>query len=255
MCIFTGPVESVTSTRIFGRLEGSVQHLIYEMSLDASTEVAMVLPVPVRAGGALRFVDFTSYNDFFSDLELCFLPKEYGVYRGMPPLAVAAAASADLIAVETIGAYEASFVPTRADFSRLDPRFRLDDELFAQLPDYSTFGFAVFQLRAGKHDVHPMAFSFESAEPNRIFFPTSHVHDGTVPPQAEFDHQLVAQGVEQTMFWRHGPQTPTALGMKVAHSPECDDTHGFVDPGARVTRLNLKGHLPNEDNWVQVAGA
>ena len=54
-------------------------------------------------------------------------------------------------------------MPTVTDFDRLDPRFRLPNTVWAQLP-VQGFGFAVFKLRETRKlaDVHPMAFRFPS---------------------------------------------------------------------------------------------
>ena len=52
MCCFSCRVTSVSSTKIFARCEGDRQFLVYEMSLNALSEVAMILPLPVAAGSA-----------------------------------------------------------------------------------------------------------------------------------------------------------------------------------------------------------
>src|SRR5690606_29302944 len=83
MCCFVGPKPSfwkslfgggavkVSHTRIFARIEGEEQILVYSMSLSAASEVAMVLPLPVKPGvgeGALRFVSLEKYPSFFEDM-------------------------------------------------------------------------------------------------------------------------------------------------------------------------------------------
>ncbi len=56
--------------------------------------------------------------------------------------------------VVTVGAYEASFVPTVKDFARLDERFRLPTAWDA-LPAVKEHGFVVFKLRKGKNAPRP----------------------------------------------------------------------------------------------------
>ncbi len=58
-----------------------------------------------------------------------------------------------------MGSFEASFVPTRRDFSRLDQRFRLPDDVWQALLGYDDWGFAVFKLGPMSRltGVHPMA--------------------------------------------------------------------------------------------------
>src|SRR5690606_38691297 len=97
------------------------------------------------------------------------------------------------LVVHEVGSFIASYVPTRADFTRLDARFRLPSVLFDAVPAYADYGFAVFQLAAGTHTVHPMAFSFPTREPDRLFFPTVHVHDGRWCVRAKFHHALYFQ--------------------------------------------------------------
>ena len=88
---------------------------------------------------------------------------------------------------------EASFVPTIADFDRLDERFRLPKETWHHLPQYNKFGFAVFKLKPGEKRIHPMAFEFPRSDSKRLFFPTVHIHDGEVHATADFDHILYCQ--------------------------------------------------------------
>src|SRR4051812_32682711 len=73
MCCFTGPVKKVSQTQIFAREgEGNSQFVVYQMSLSARKEVAMVLPIPVEKGQgekALTFIDLKEYPEIFSSLD------------------------------------------------------------------------------------------------------------------------------------------------------------------------------------------
>lgn len=201
MCIFSPPVEFVADTKIFARgSAGAEQLLAYSMRVGASEDLAMLLPIPTPPGSsedAVTFVDMSAYPRFFADL--------YSAFPGMFPLQslmggaeVPAEAPASL-RVHRVGDFEASFVPTLADFARLDPRFRLPADVWAQLPQYSDWGFAVFKLRTGAaglastHEYHPMAFRFPRRDPSMVFFPTVHIHDGAVHETATFAHELYLQ--------------------------------------------------------------
>ena len=75
MCCFSGPVEEVSGTKIFGRIDGNWQYIVYEVRFSAAEEVAMVLPIPVTPGSgeqAVRLINVEDYPDFFGDLDLCF---------------------------------------------------------------------------------------------------------------------------------------------------------------------------------------
>src|SRR4029079_513166 len=110
-----------------------------------------------------------------------------------------------VLPVIPVGSFEASFVPTVNDFSRLDERFRLPGNAFDKLAGYKKYGFAVFKLKPGEQKVHPMAFEFPTASTSRLFFPTVHIHDGKVHDRAGFDHALYCQSTAssrlQVLAW------------------------------------------------------
>ena len=200
MCCFTGTVSRVDGTSIFARMMApGRQLLVYELSLAAEAEVAMVLPLPVPARSgedAVRFLDLKAVPEFFARLEAIFAPP---VLRSF----AATEMSLETLEVHTVGDFVASFVPSLADFARLDPRFRMPAGTLDRVPDYADWGFAVFQLAApgGAAKIHPMAFEFVTRDPNRLFFPTLHVHDGALHDGAEFAHSLYTQGATGVDSW------------------------------------------------------
>lgn len=257
MCCFSRPVRFVGKTRIFARgLPGGDQLLVYAMDLDIDEELAMVLPIPVPQGSAddsVTFVDLQGYASFFEDLESAFppdystspQPKSRGLMRSAP--------AKPKLVVHDVGLFEASFVPTREDFSRLDARFRLPEGVWEKLPKVASFGFAVFRLKPKKRgflglgssmqSVHPMAFRFPRRDPSALFFPTLHVHDDEVAATAAFDHGLYCQAdgvLGATLGWTpsHAP-----LGESVA----VDRARELVDGARGAFRLGLNGTRPNED--------
>ncbi len=249
MCCFTGPVRSVANTRIFARNDASRgQFIAYQMSVDAAEPVAMVLPLPVAAdarAAAVRFIDLHGYPKFFDDLDDLW-----------PRVAVAAAGSwsgtrggtKSALPVERVGAFEASYVPSFVDFTRLDQRFRLPATAWTALESrYRDFGFAVFQLHAGGQRPHPMAFRFVRAARVPLFFPTVHVHDGTAPEQAEFDHTLYAQtgvaGPLDFSGWEESPD-PASDGVKIRLA------ENLIVPDQHVYRRSITGSQPNHDTQV-----
>src|SRR5690349_19740625 len=125
MCCFSQPVISVSGTNIFARPEADGrQLLVYSMTLNAEKELAMILPLPVKTPAGekdVKFIDLKEYPDFFADMEVGFRPPPPPPSRGIGTLS-AGSASAKLEVVQ-VGNFEASFVPTQKDFSRLDERF------------------------------------------------------------------------------------------------------------------------------------
>ena len=151
----------------------------------------MILPLPVALPakeGSVRFKNLKEYPDFFDALAKGFpSPPKRSWSRS-----VEVAASATL-EVHDVGDFVASFVPKIADFTRVDPRFVLSPEVWTKLPSYADYGFAVFQLKELSGSPHPIALEFDSRLPEQLFFPTVHIHDGSVHEKDTFDHVLYAQ--------------------------------------------------------------
>jgi hypothetical protein len=255
MCCFSRPVPYVAGTKIFARAHGDGrQALVYSMRFAAAEELAMILPIPVPPSppeDALRFVSLEGYDRFFDDVRKAFPAMRVEASRG--PALPAAAPQAKLV-VHDVGDFEASFVPRQADFDRLDERFKLDPAVWAKLPQYADWGFAVFKLkpkkagtlarlfrRAKKQRVHPMAFVFPNRHPEQLFFPAVHVHDGEVHETADFDHTLYGQlDGEPDEPWERSEK---ALGAVM----NAERAKGLVDPEAHCWRRVIRGPHENRD--------
>ncbi len=253
MCCFSGNVSFVSNTRIFARAEDSIrQFVVYQMAFGAKEDLAMILPLPVRQGSdedAVRFIDLKEYADFFSDLNTAF-PNPRSISIGCAksePLAMPVVAA---LKVQEIGNYEASFVPTQADFSRLDEKFRLADNVWKKLPGYENHGFAVFKLKSGEHESHPMAFSFPRRQVGSLFFPTVHIHDGEVHPKADFDHLLYCQpSVNAKLELKNWLETPSLA----KNFMDMKKSKGVMDATQHCYRLSMHGNLNNTDAYVRAA--
>lgn len=246
MCIFSGKVEHVGDTKIFARLQDELQYLVYEMSVHARKDVAMILPLPIssHAEDAVKFINLEKYPKFFKDMARSFeqITKSLGS-RGI------GCASISPLKVHDVGDFIASFVPNRASFLRLDQVFRLPDEAWNSLPDYSEYGYAVFQLKSGnKQDIHPMAFTFPSRHSNKLFFPTVHLHDGVVHKTELFDHTLYWQGkVEKS------PRYVERSNANLRQFMDIEKSKGIVEPHELGYQMHYNGRLPNEDILLELA--
>lgn len=243
MCIFSREVDRVSGTNIFARAsKQGKQYLVYSMMLQSRYELAMILPIPVPSNSAekaVRFISLEKYPEFFSDLYSGFQERSRTL-KSAPKTA-----KTDTLEVVQVGGFDASFVPTLRDFVRLDERFRLPNDVWAQLPLYANYGFVVFMLRKGSAKIHPMAFEFPRANPQQLFFPTVHVHDGKVHKSATFDHVLFCQssGEAGVHEWEESPQ-PAGLFAKI------DRSAGILDAGGHVYRLAIRGRHSNTDILV-----
>ncbi len=244
MCCFSRPVDSVSATNIFARSGADGRQFIaYSMTLRAGEDLSMILPLPIKPGSgekAVEFISLKDYPEFFADLKKGFpVPPQPA-----PASRSFGAVAASKLAVVSVGNFEASFVPTVADFARLDERFRLPTGTWDKLPAYKNHGFAVFKLKSGSAKVHPMAFSFPRANPAELFFPTVHIHDGKVHKKADFDHVLYCQRGAADQFtlldWDESVR-PVGLYMQTAKAGP------LLDAGEHCYRRRMTGTLPNED--------
>jgi hypothetical protein len=252
-------VTSVSATNIFARAApggappggpaaSGQQYLAYSMTLAAPEDLAMILPLPAPQGvreDAVRFIDLSGYPEFFDHLANGF-PEEQTDGDELE-LSASLGSKAAPLAVVDVGSFQASFVPTIADFDRLDPRFRLPTDVWPRLGRYASFGFAVFRLKAGQHRIHPMALTFLRADPTKLFFPTVHVHDGEVHETADFDHALYCQravDVAPDPTWRRSSK-PTWLFTR----PGGD--RGLLERNQHCLRRRIVGPAPNRDVYVE----
>jgi hypothetical protein len=146
--------------------------------------------------------------------------------------------------VVTVGNFQASFVPTVNDFSRLDEQFRLPAGTWDKLPAYRDHGFAVFKLKAGESKIHPMAFSFPRANPRELFFPTVHIHDGKVHENADFDHVLYCQRGPSDLFNLQDWDESFRPAVAFMQLPKSKD---LVSGDEHCYKRALTGNLPNKD--------
>lgn len=265
MCIFAQPVVSVTDTNIFARLlPDGWQYLVYQMNFETRDSNAMVLPLPVQLPATddetLEFISLKQHDGFFKDLKKGFplaLPSRPTLSRGVD----SAVDSEQILEVHDVGDFIASFVPAVADFNRLDPQFRIPQESWDQIPRYSDYGFAVFQLKSLQGKPHPMAFKFRSRQNHSgggsLFFPTVHIHDGKVHKREKFDHTLYLQhpafdnacgGYKQRGYLVTDPATGY-VRSKWPAKEFCDTQacRGIVDPDGLVHRLEMRGRHDNVD--------
>ena len=267
MCCFARPVISVNNTQIFARLSGKQsQFLAYQMDYRSNEANAMILPLPVRqpAGDdSVRFIDLKGYESFFKDLAKGFPYRSRSSGLGCSGGPASVSDFKSKLEVFEVGNYIASFVPTLSDFDRLDPKFRLPDEVWTRIPGYKNFGFAVFQLAAGSLKPHPMALEFQTKPDNReIFFPTIHIHDGQVHESEEFDHALYLQHADfdnKVSAYRNYDVEDRATGLvrskhQVTDFAESKKAAGLLKPDLLLHKKVLTGNLPNTDTVFTVLG-
>ena len=280
----------VTKTNIFARhTRPGYQAIAYSLSIASKSAVAMILPLPVVPGSgedALTFIDLSGYGAFFDDLvRVCepeYIEEAFGDLSDDETLALA-----DTLIAHEVGDYEASYVPTMRDFSRLDPRFRLPKEIWQKMPDYSDYGFAVFQLKLAlstdseeaENTVHPLAFEFRTRDVERLYFPTVHVHDGDFHSEAGFYHRFYCQREDARAEFKaqrellgehvggdtlpHDYEDTDSLDIPSGEYPwyfrsmepaaeilPVDLSEGIIDPNGKLHCMSLADDYPNQDIWL-----
>ncbi len=266
MCCFSGPVTSVSGTKIFASMrvllatEGErAQILAYEAMVTTEASNAMVLPIPVRpdvGADGIVLLDMSSVPDFFLVL---FRLVEAGTPR-LPTFS--APFPQPQLTVHRVGAYDVSIVPTIEDFGRLSSLFRLGPsrspvglgvsleqpqgllQVFRQR--YPGHSFVVCQIAPGKVDLHPFGVMFLPRHPDHLFFPTLHIHDGALHEKAHFDHQIFAQGARLEL--RSAPLNRTEDGRSLARKLP------FLYEDQQVELTSLRGDHPNSDLYIPVIG-
>jgi hypothetical protein len=260
MCCFSAKTE-VHATTIFARMvKPGMQVLAYQMKYSAEKPTAMILPVPVALPAredSLRFKNLKEYPTLFEDLARGFpmITRHSSGSKGVPEAQVAAAAAP--LAVHEVGDFIASFVPSVADFGRVDPQFAIRKDVWDKIPAYKDYGFAVFQLKQLSGSPHPIAFEFDSRLPSTIYFPTVHIHDGSVHEKDDFDHALYLQApvADQHAGDYEGPDAvDRATGFVRSNGPAKDfsdpsKSQGLIDPDLLVHKITMKGSLPNRDTF------
>ena len=262
MCCFSTRTE-VHGTRIFARLTTQgTQMLAYQMQYTAEAPTAMILPLPVASPAddtSVQWKSLKEYDTFFGDLAAGFPaePPPQSLFGSRSKSAVAAAAP---LPIHEVGDFVATFVPSMKDFSRLDPRFVIASDVWAKIPEYRDYGFAVFQLKSLSGTPHPIAFEFRTRLRDVVYFPTVHIHDGTVHPQGSFDHALYLQ--DRRFDARVGSYDgPTAADRSTGYVRSKDTLASFadvgrgaglLDGGLLVHRTTMQGMLPNQDTLVNV---
>lgn len=254
MCMLSRPIKDIAATNIFvNDLSRGMCGTVYSMEIETAVPVAMILPVPVlhdSGDDALSFVDLSEYHEFFTDMDSLFpAPVSFGSSDGSRGISHGGAKT---LQVHQVGAFKASYVPTFDDFNRLDEQFRLNPAVWSTLPDYKSFGFAVFQFDPGaKKRIHPMAYKYPASNPTELFFPTVHVHDGRkADTTAHFDHKLYYQqsaNFADVTDWEESWERPD-FALKIGR------TKGLVRNTDPIFRKRIKGTLANADQLVMANG-
>lgn len=174
MCIISGPVSSVGSTKILclPSKNRKRQLTVYKNAVNTPNTNAMCLPVPNPNTVKFEKVPkdiFTQCSNSF-DYSISYRPQAAGVVS---------LKSKSYLAIQSHGSYDVVLVPSMSDIKRIPPSFLiLTDEVkeFLQTSYPGNFGIVLCKLKAGRTDYEPFAYSHELQDNLHLFFPTKHFH-------------------------------------------------------------------------------
>ena len=240
--MFTQPVLDVSNTKIFARMDEGHQYLAYQMNFNSVEDNAMILPIPTPrnpAEDAIKFIDFSKHPKFFDDLHQMFVEQSRSMTLGYTK------GLTRTLEVHNVGNFRATFVPTIADFERVDKQFKFDESVWNKLPQYIDWSFVVVKLKPGIAKVHPMVFKFPSRYTDRVYFPTMHIHDGEIHVEEQFDHKLYYQPewIKSGDFNIRGWKTATTGYQNYS---------GILKEKFPICQKTIEGQYVNDDHWIMI---
>jgi Putative zinc finger in N-recognin (UBR box) len=182
MCIFSGPVESVSKTKILvAPISKETQLTVYanQVHLNDNNPAAMILPFPNPTGRSdgVAMVDMTEFKDGFFKLVDRAFPEEFSWQNSDLESVGARGYSTKSLQVFDCGSYQYSVSPTYGDLDRIQSNvFHLDPSVHALLGTHygSGYGFLVCILKkSGSYS--PIAYTSPIIN-GKLFVPTRHEH-------------------------------------------------------------------------------
>jgi hypothetical protein len=240
MSIFSQPVSAAADINLFGRVDGDRQQLVIGMRISASTDTALIVPLPIRPGCGdheVKLTLLTQRRAFFAAIAQGFQSTANTNQRRDEEEDDAPRTVRYTYAdpIQTV------YVPSPVGFNALDEAFRLPRAVLAANPQYGSYAFLVHVLPAG-HNIRvvPVAVEFPTRDPAHIFFPTVVSLGGPVADVALQDVTVYTQRVHH-------------LALDETRDPAGDfmvTDGGIVAPEHLVQRQVLYGSKPNEDTRI-----
>lgn len=216
MCIIAGPVDDVSKTKIFvlPSHDKQRQMTFYSNAVASPMNNLMILPVPYPSSVILHSIE---YKNLFQDLA-----HSVSGSRGFSVATRNAYAGGDTLDIIDHGSYLVSIVQSIYDLQRLDPMFRVTQDLIDILAnEYSeVFGYICCVLKPGLHSYEPLCYSHNMLENEDMFVPTLHIHGDIVrSSMGDWDHLIYSANTHplankgfksreyNSVDWRYFPET------------------------------------------------
>jgi hypothetical protein len=269
MCIVSGPVANVNTTKLFAARSANGKRQLTVYSNKVSTHIAnniMILAVPNPT--TIKFHDLTNYAKLFTDLENSFPKSRSFSLEGDMYLSK----GEGRLKVHEVGSYQASIANNLNDLNRLDRSlFYVDDEVIMFLTNtyksYANIGFVICRLKQGNHEYHPFAYSHDIHSSNKLFIPTKHYHKtssfegsfglfGDFMPITSNSHDMISDDWDHEIYVMNDKITRVANDLKgtartTSHLAIDKSKIDFeLEPFKELSKLRLEGNHLNTDILV-----
>lgn len=194
MCIVADKVEDVSNTRIVsfqcqyvikdGDIKSdpvSVQLVVYETNMKNNAESnALILPVYNVGNNPDNILplDFSSLPEFINDINKVY-ENNILRYKTINNSSGRFLGGGSLLAVNTVGDYKFSIVPSKYDFDKIDKsELNIDPAAKVSVDVHSDdYSFIVYQFSAkGKLQITPFGYLCQNYQADSMIVPTIHGH-------------------------------------------------------------------------------
>jgi hypothetical protein len=253
MCIISGPVVSVNSTKILclPSKSGKRQLTVYSNAVATPDSNAMCLPCPTPQ--TVKFENVP--KDIFKQ---CYSSFDISKPRGGGSRGLTLSSNRAPLTVQSHGSYDVVLVPSMADLDRVPSSFttltpEVIEFLNASYP--VNFGIVLCRLKKGSTNYEPFAYSHDIQPNKQLFFPTKHYHSHNQTPS-----------IDEEEGWSNGFGSSLLGGSmldnfhnnmrKIANTRFADDwDHEIYSVGTPVwCHESREKHMRNTNaiNWSQI---
>jgi hypothetical protein len=248
MGIFSTPVRVASTFNFFARANADHQFLACNFRYEADAPFTLILPLPTppdAPASAVRFINLSGYDEFFSDLRRGFpdLTRDTGKQSFTDRLREKVRDWLDLDTTQI----EFAFFPNRAVLADMRDHWPLSDAVWATLEPYATCGLVGLKLEAGANRLPPVAFEFPRRNPTELSFPTAHNLAGP----ATMRQALYAQMSQRSLEWRMSTSAEDdRRPLRAREFVKIDRTLGLIAPDQPIVLRRLSGPEDNIDVCV-----
>lgn len=246
MGIFSTPVRVASTFNFFARANADHQFLACNFRYEADAPFTLFLPLPTPSdapANAVRFINLSGYDEFFSDLRRGFpnLTRDTGKQSFTDRLREKVRDWLDLDTTQI----EFAFFPNRTVLANMREHWPVSDAVWSDLEPYADCGLVGLKLEAGANRLPPIAFEFPRRNPDELTFPTAH----NLPPTAaaHLRHALYAQTAQRSLQWRISINAEDERPIRARDFVKADRTLGLIEPDQPIVSRRLVGPAENVD--------